>query len=358
MSKLYRFLCLAIIQLSLISTINAQDAVFSQYYASSLYLSPCFAGLEPSLNFGVNTRTQWKSIGSPYVTHQLSIIKPFYKYGLTDNNVGGIGLSVYQDQAGDFGYKTLGANLSGAYNLRTGENHTFTFGLQAGIIQKQISLKKLEWGSQFNEFKGFDATKDPDLIQTDGSLAGSKILLDLGAGLLYYFKAGRDRREKGISFWLGYSAYHINRPNESFVSGSVSKLPMLNKGIAGLEFTLGSRFNISPNALVVMQGQDAKEIKGLSNMQINTGMYITYLLIEPESDMLPKDIVLGGWYRLNDSFIASLGLVSNVYTIGFSYDLNQSGLKTVTQGKGAWEVSLKIQIPKKEKVKRYYTPRI
>ncbi len=226
------------------------------------------------------------------------------------------------------------------------------------MIQKQISLKKLEWGSQFNEFKGFDATKNPDLIQSDGSLTGSKILLDLGAGLLYYYKAGRDRREKGASFWLGYSAYHINRPNESFISGSTSKLPMLNKGLAGFEFTLGSRFNLSPNALIVMQGQDSKEVKGLGNMQVNAGMYITYLLIEPESDMLPKDIVLGGWYRLNDSFIASLGLVSNVYTIGFSYDLNQSGLKVITQGKGAWEVSLKVQIPKKEKVKRYYTPRI
>lgn len=358
MSKLYRFLWLVIVQLGLINAINAQDAVFSQYYSSSLYLSPCFAGLEPNLNIGVNTRTQWKSSGTPYVTHQLSVIKPFYKYGLTDKNVGGVGLSIYQDKAGDFGYQTLGANVSGAYNLRTGEHHSFTFGLQAGVIQKRINLPKLEWGSQFNEFKGFDPNKNPDLIQSDGSLAGQKLLLDLGAGLMYYYKAGRDRREKGMSIWLGYSAYHINRPNESFIAGNTSKLPMMSKGLVGFEFTLGSRFNFSPNALVVMQGQDTKDVKGISNMQINTGMYITYLLVEPESDMLPKDIILGGWYRLNDSFIASLGLVSNVYTIGFSYDLNQSSLKTVTRGQGAWEVSLKIQVPKKEKVKRYYTPRI
>ncbi len=344
--------------MGIVSVINAQDAVFSQYFASSLYLSPCFAGLEPHLSVGVNTRTQWKTIGAPYVTHQLSVIKPFYKYGLTDHNMGGVGFSVYQDKAGDFGYQTLGANVSGAYNLRAGENHTFTFGLQAGFIQKQITLAKLEWGSQFNEFKGFDPAKDPDLMQTDGSLAGRKLLLDLAAGLLYYYKAGRDRREKGMGLWFGYSAYHLNRPNESFISGSVSRLPMLHKGMAGFEFTLGSRFNLSPNALVVMQGQDAQDTKGLNNMQVNAGMYITYLLIESESDMLPKDIILGGWYRLNDSFIASVGLVSNVYTIGFSYDLNQSGLKVVTQGKGAWEVSLKIQVPKKEKVKRYYTPRI
>jgi type IX secretion system PorP/SprF family membrane protein len=360
MSKLFRFVTLFISQLALISSINAQDAVFSQYFSSGLYISPCFAGIEPNLNIGVNTRTQWKSVTAPYVTNQLSIIKPFYKYGLTDNNVGGVGLSIFQDKAGDFGYQVLGANLNGAYNLRAGENHTVTFGLQAGVIQKQINPDKLEWGSQFNNYKGFDSSFPPDPIQSSGNLSGSKIMLDLGAGLLYYYKAGRARREKGGSFWLGYSAFHINRPNESLVSGYTSKLPMNNKVIGGFEFTLGSRFNLSPNALVVMQGQDAKAIKGLNNMQINTGMYITYMLAEldDKSDMRPKDLILGGWYRLNDSFIASLGIASNIYTIGFSYDLNQSGLKVVTQGKGAWEVSLKIQVPKKEKVKRYYTPRI
>jgi type IX secretion system PorP/SprF family membrane protein len=349
---------LGIIQLGLINTINAQDAVFSQYYASSLYLSPCFAGLETNLSIGANTRTQWKTAGAPYVTNQVSLIKPFYKYGLTDNNVGGIGFSVYQDKAGDFGYQSLGANVSGAYNLRAGEHHTFTFGLQAGIIQRQINTDKLQWGSQFDKNKGSGFNPDLAGDPIQGSLSAKKIMLDLAAGLMYYYKAGRDRREKGMSLWLGYSAYHLNQPNESFISGSVSKLPLLNKGIAGFEFTLGSRFNLSPNALVVMQGKDVTQVKGLSNMQVNTGMYITYLLVEPESDMLPKDIILGGWYRLGDSYIASVGLVSNVYTLGFSYDLNQSGLKVITKGKGAWEVSLKIQIPKKEKVKRYYTPRI
>jgi type IX secretion system PorP/SprF family membrane protein len=358
MSKLFRYFCVIIIHLGLISSINAQDAVFSQYFASSLYLSPCFAGIEPNLSVGINTRTQWKSVSTPYVTNQISIIKPFYKYGLTDKNIGGAGLSVYQDKAGDFGFETIGANVSGAYNLNISEYSTVTFGLRAGIIQERINASKLQWGSQFNQYKGFDPTLAPDASQSDGTFSGSKTMLDLGAGLLYYYKAGRDRREKGMGLWLGYSGFHLNRPNESMISGYTSKMAVLNKGLAGFEFTIGSRFNLSPNVLVVTQGQDAKDIKGFSNMQVNTGMYITYMLVEPESDMLPKDLIIGGWYRLNDSFIASVGLLSNAYTIGFSYDLNQSGLKTVTKGKGAWEVSLKIQVPKKEKVKRYYTPRI
>jgi type IX secretion system PorP/SprF family membrane protein len=358
MNKLLRFFSLFIIQLGLINTIKAQDPVFSQYYSSSLYLSPCFAGTEPNLNVGVNSRTQWKSISSPYVTNQVSIIKPFYKYGLTDQNVGGVGFSVYQDKAGDFGYQTLGANANGAYNLRVREKSTFTFGMRVGIIQEQININKLEWGSQFNQYKGFDSNYPPDQIQSSNTLAGSKIMLDLGAGILYYYRAGRDRREKGFSFWAGYSGFHINRPNESFVSGYVSRMQMLNNTIAGFEFTVGSRVNLSPNVLIAAQGQNVNSVSGLGNKQVNAGMYLTYMLIEPESDLLPKDLIIGGWYRVGDSFIASVGLVSNTYSLGFSYDLNRSGLQTVTGGKGAWEVSLKIQVPKKEKVKRYYTPRI
>ena len=360
MNRLCRIFGLFVIQLGLINTINAQDAVFSQYFSSALYVSPCFAGIEPNLNVGVNTRTQWKSITAPYVTNQVSVIKPFYKYGLTNQNVGGIGLSVYQDKAGNFGYQTLGANVTGAYNLRAGENTTFTFGLQAGLIQKSINPDKLEWGSQFNSYKGFDSSFPADQLQSDGSLSGRKSMLDLGAGILYYYKVNRDRREKGSSYWIGYSAYHINQPNQSLVQGYVSRLPMTSKGMAGFEFTVGSRLNFSPNVLVVRQGGDITTTKGFSNLQINSGMYIRYMLAEldDKSDMRIKDIILGGWYRLGDSYIFSLGLASNIYTIGFSYDLNQSGLKVVTQGKGAWEVSLKIQVPKKDVVKRYYTPRI
>src|SRR5689334_702565 len=105
MNRLCRILGLMIFQLALITSINAQDAVFSQYYSSNLYLSPCFAGIEPNLNIGVNVRTQWRSVTAPYVTNQVSIIKPFYRYGLTTQNVGGVGLSIYQDKAGDFGYQ-------------------------------------------------------------------------------------------------------------------------------------------------------------------------------------------------------------------------------------------------------------
>jgi type IX secretion system PorP/SprF family membrane protein len=359
MNKLLRAFKVFIFLIGLAGTASAQDAVFSQYFASSLYLSPCFAGIDPHFTVGVNTRTQWKSIGTPYVTNQISMIKPFYRYGLTDHNVGGVGISVFQDKAGDTGFQTLGANVSGAYNIYAGEHHTITLGLQVGVMQKQLSLDKLRWGSQYNPGLGeYDGELLPDQIIQQGLLQERKMLIDVGAGIMYYFKAGRDRREKGMSFWLGYSAYHLNRPNESLIQGVKSNLPMMSKMLGGFEFTLGTRFNLSPNVLVAMQGRDVEATKGMTNMQINGGMYITYLLLDPTSDMKPKDLILGGWYRVNDSFIASVGIASNLYTIGFSYDLNQSSLKTATAGKGAWEVSLKIHIPKKEKVKRYYTPRI
>jgi len=360
MTKLLSLLFGLLVSLAFVFPANAQDAIFSQYYSSSLYLSPCFAGVVPNINVGVNTRTQWKSITAPYVTQQISLIKPFYKSGLTDHNWGGAGISIYQDKAGDFGYKSLGVNLSGAYNIKLSRTNTVTLGLMMGLIQKQIDFNQLEWGNQADLSKatGFNPGLPPDGIQSSNTLQEKKSLIDFGAGALYYFNKRRDKREKGLSFWTGYSAFHLNQPNESMVSGYKQKLQMLSKGLLGVEFTVGSRFNLSPNVLLARQGKELKDLAGLNNLQINTGLYITYMFIEQESDLIPKDIIIGGWYRFGDSYIAMVGFESNTYTIGFSYDLNQSQLKSYSNGKGAWEVSLKIEIPRKEKVKRYHSPRI
>src|SRR5690349_3942392 len=81
---------------------KAQDAHFSQFYAAGLYLNPAIAGTEPGLMAGMNYRNQWRSIVVPYVTSQLTVISPFYTgKGKKAVQVGGIGLSVYNDKSGD-----------------------------------------------------------------------------------------------------------------------------------------------------------------------------------------------------------------------------------------------------------------
>lgn len=332
----------------LIDSVVAQDATFSQYYSSYLYLNPAYAGSEPSLTAGLNSRTQWKSVTEPYQTNQLSLIMPFYRKIDKNNNFGGFGLSIYNDNAGSGKLSAVGANVNISYVLRATENSHFLFGIQGGFVQKKVDVSSLQWGSQHNPLTGFDPSASGGL-DPSVDVKERTMYPDLGAGILYYYKQNRDIREKGLSFYIGASSYHLNTPNESLVKSQVSRLPMLNKFHGGLDYSISTKINLSPNVLIAQQG---------NVYQINAGMYVNYGFGNPQSVVVPSDLILGAWYRAGDAYIFSIGLGCDTYTLGFSYDLNTSSLRRDTQGRGAYEISLRITKPRVVKVRRNYTPRI
>ncbi|WMJ75598.1 PorP/SprF family type IX secretion system membrane protein [Cytophagaceae bacterium ABcell3] len=341
------FLALGGILLSC-SVSMGQDAIFSQYYASSLYLNPALAGIEPSLTVGSNYRTQWRNVTDPYITSQVSLIKPIYT-DEGENHSGGIGISLYNDQSGLTHFQTNGINISGAWNIYLSEYkmQSLTLGIQAGVMQRRLSFSDLRWGSQYNPDgeNGFDPTLDPE---TSG-FASSSIFPDISAGLLYYYNAGRDYSVHNVSGYFGLSAYHLNRPNESLLEGEHRRLPTLYKMHGGIEWHLSERVNISPNFIVARQS---------NAMQYNGGLYLTFILSEGESVLAPSEIITGAWYRVFDSFIGALGFGNKYYTLAFSYDVNNTSLRHNSIGRGAYEISLRITRPRVGTTKRFYTPRI
>lgn len=346
-------LLLLILSFGLLKVAAGQDAHFSQYYASSLYLNPASAGAQPFLTFSSNYRTQWRSIVIPYVTSQISLIHPIYSNANGDErHVGGIGLSFYNDRAGDGNFKTIGLNINGAYNLHFNKRGTnfISFGVQGGMIQKNIDYTNLEWGEQFNPYIGFDATINPNVGVNSGT-----IFADIGAGFIWFinstnkYQTDEDNPRGKVGAFFGVSAYHLNQPNESFYKNVFSKLPILYKGHAGLEFHLSDKVDLAPNVLVMMQND---------RRLINGGMYLSYLFSQSAQVLAPSEVIFGTWYRLNDSFIFSMGMGNQNYTLGFSYDMNSSSLRYATQGRGAYEVSLTVHRVKEKKIKRYYSPRI
>ncbi|HEY8402750.1 MAG TPA: PorP/SprF family type IX secretion system membrane protein [Cytophagaceae bacterium] len=324
---------------------HGQDAHFSQYYSSGLYLNPAMAGADPNITFSSNYRTQWRSIVLPYVTSQLSMIYPIYNSN--EQHLGGVGASLFNDRAGDGNLKTTGFSINGAYNLPL-EKHRrqfISFGVQLGFIQKSIDYTNLHWGEQFNPFMGFDANgPNPSVGINTG-----RTYPDVSAGFFYFFNPQRDLSYSLISAYIGASAYHINKPNESLYNAWVSKLPVLYKGHAGLSVNVGKHIGISPNALFMMQ---------YDRMHVNSGLYVSYFTNNKSKNLTPDELTIGAWYRLGDSFIFSTGFGNDYYTLGFSYDLNTSSLRYNTMGRGAYEISMILHVLKKRKVKRYYTPRI
>lgn len=338
--------CIYLTLFSLIFKSVGQDAIFSQYYSSYLYLNPALAASEPTVSASINSRVQWKSVVTPYTTNQASLLVPFYRPTNKDVNMGGIGISVFQNKAGDIGLTTLGVNINAAYVIPLNEQNHILAGVQVGFMQKTIDFTSGQWGAQFDPLNGFNSS----LPSGEYNFVSSHMYPDISFGGVYYNNPRRDIRELGKSFYLGYSAYHFNRPNESVIADKNSALPVLNKIILGGEYSLNPIWNISPNALIAIQN---------ASLQINVGLNATYSFGAEGNGVVPTKLIAGAWYRVKDSYIATIGFGSSLYVVGISYDMNSSTLRKNSSGKGAgaYEISIKFNAPGKAQ-RIYQTPRI
>ena len=96
----------------------SQDAVFSQFYNSTLYLNPAMAGIEDDPIVTTTHRTQWNALLFPYTTTQFSLILPYHesKHAKPFGHKGGFGLSLYNDVAGqDKNFKNDPGNIYFGY---------------------------------------------------------------------------------------------------------------------------------------------------------------------------------------------------------------------------------------------------
>ena len=194
----------------------SQDAVFSQFFNSTLYLNPALAGIEDDMLFSFNHRTQWNALQFPYQTSQVSAIIPYHtsKHAKPFGHVGGLGLSAYTDVAGqNNSFRTTGVNGNFAYNLPIEAHHVnvVSFGLQIGFVQKRVNTEQLTWGSQYNPYIGFDAT----LPGEDVSELRNKTFMDIGSGVFWWYNPLPEENRFIMSANSGLSVSHMNHPNES-----------------------------------------------------------------------------------------------------------------------------------------------
>ena len=336
-----------IILMCVTSLLSAQDPQFAQYYNNPLYLNPAMAGLDDDIYFGLNYRSQWKSLDLPYEIVQFSAVHPLLERGSQFKHRGGVGLSIYRETAGESdNFKTMAATFTAAYNLylKSDASQMISVGLQAGIINKQIDFNNLRWGSQYNPFIGFDANITPSLDLANESRSFPVI----HAGAIYYFDPGRKNFRSNLSGYLGVAVSNINQPDESLIAddNAQSPLPRLFKVHAGLNIALNANFSIAPNILYMSQH---------SAQQINAGTYFTYQ-VNSRFPSKGAKIQLGAWYRFEDAFILSFGAVSKNLGVAVSYDFNNSTLRGFTGGQGALEASISYRISKGKGLRRFSTP--
>jgi type IX secretion system PorP/SprF family membrane protein len=263
-----------------------QDPMFTQYMHNPVSINPAYAGSRGTLNFVAMHRQQWVGIDGAPKTLTLSVNSPFLGYNV------GIGLSLIHDEIGPI--KQTGIYADYSYHLKVTTKTKLAFGLKGGMNMYDVNLLNL-----------IGAQNDDHL-----SLYGARKLFLPNFGVGSYLYSNR--------FYVGFS---IPKMLQNSLSDDENTLNYANKEERHLFLTGGVVLDIAENI----------KFKPSTTIRIVSGSPVS---AEVSAAILLHDrLWVGGMFRLGDSVGALVKFdLTDQLSLGYSYDLTQSGLKPFNQG--------------------------
>lgn len=316
----------------------AQDIHFSQFQQTPLIVNPALTGAFSGDQRAIlNYKSQWTSFGAPYKTFAFSFDSGLLKKKWKKSYLGA-GLSAYNDQAGDtkLGTMQVIAGLSAILTLNNNQN--ISAGISAGYVQRSMKGDSFEWGNQFAK-----GVYDPGQSSGEAATAFAPFgYADVSGGLNWNY--GKDAADIAsndeLKISAGLAAFHLNRPDQKFLTLKQEKLHIKLIGHVGAYIGIeNTNISLLPSLIYFRQG---------SAQEINAGMMIRYTITEESrfTGFIKECAVsIGGHYRLGDAVIPQIMVEYANYAIGISYDVNVSALKTVTNTRGGIEIALRYINP-------------
>jgi type IX secretion system PorP/SprF family membrane protein len=314
---------------------SAQDVHFSQFYMTPLLQNPAQTGAQNNIRAIMNYKNQWSSVADPYTTinfsYDMSLNKKKHVSGYS-----ALGLNLYSDKAGNAGMGTFQGSLFYAYHVNLSEKSTLGGGVYGAFGQRSVNFTDLQWGSQYDGMAY-------NVGLPSGELGGSESFsyLDFGGGV--HWKYSKNERymtgNDQVTFNAGIGVLHLNSPKYSFYD-SGEKLHM--KEVIYANALIGvsnTNFSVVPGFFFSKQGKANELFLGsLFRFQFKESSKITGFV-------KGSSISTGIYYRNRDAIVACLLYEFSQYSVGMSYDVNLSGLKTASSGKGGFEISLRFVSP-------------
>lgn len=320
---------LLFIWVGIVGVMQAQDPVFSQFYAAPLQINPAFAGITYAPRVTLNYRNQWGQIDGGYETYAASYEQAIPKLH------SGLGLMLLSDDAMNGVYKTTHISAVYGYGLEVNENFFMKFGVEAGMIGTSLDWDRLRFVDQLDpRYGGEDGAGNPIESEEQRPASLNNKVLDISAGLLVHTKV----------VYGGVSVQHLNSPDQNLLSlnnNLAAGLPIriTVQGGAEIEVKKGNNRNpgafISPNILFSRQA---------AFTQVNVGAYSGF-----------GKFFGGLWYRHAgqnpDAAIILAGFREGALRIGYSYDFTLSQLANANTG-GTHELSLTINFDDSKETQR------
>ena len=305
---------------------KAQDPSFSQFFSSPLNINPSLtANINADWRAIANFRDQWISPASPYATGTISYdAKMFQKKfpGMEEGNIFGLGGMLMYDKAMSGVVKSTYASLNMSYRVKLidGETkHRLGAGFGAIYGHRRIDFGGIDFEEQFTGY-GFNT----NLPTGESSLSSMKPYFSVSTGLLYSITSANS------NFDIGVSAFHVNKPKQTFLKDENQYLPMRKVIHANFETFLSESVVLSTNA--IYQSQETASY-------FSVGGALGYYLPSNEDFLLNA----GLWYWSKNAIIPYIGIAYKDYQFGLSYDVTISKLNQATEKPKTWELSLIVR---------------
>lgn len=302
--------------------IYSQDINFSQFYDLPLLRNPSLAGIfQGDIRVTSAFRNQWQSVTVPYRTFGLGFE---FKKPISENSDDFFtyGIQLSNDIAGDSRLsRTQVFPVFNYHKSLGGEKSSYlSAGAMAGPVMQRFDPSKLSFDDQY--VNGAYSTANP----TKQTFNSTKLTYwDAAAGLCFSSIAGENTR-----YYIGVGLFHFSNPKVAFQKQNdiiLNKKYVVN---AGFSAPVSDQNRIVMYADYFMQG---------GSRQAQGGLLVSHDLVQLDEDQ--KISISGGvFYRGKDAFMPVAKLDYYQYSIGMSYDVNTSKLKSASQYRGAYEVTL------------------
>lgn len=313
---------------------NAQDIHFSHFEYSPMSLNPALAGANSPMQGIINFRNQWSKVGVPYKTIGASFDGRFNENKRQKNGIIAGGINFFNDQAGSQRMSTNMVNLNLAYHLILSRESTLGIGIYGGFGQRAFSSDGSEWMSQYNGI-GYDAS----ISSGEEFNFPSFSYFDTGAGVVYAYNmsGGYLTQNNRKKLNIGFATYHLNKPYYSYINNTNERLAMRFNGFINADIGIENTRGILQPAIYYQRQNGHQEIM----IGTNYG-YIIHEGSRATGFTRPITFYLGMFYRFKDAAVARVMLEYDLFSLGFAYDVNISGLTPVTKTVGGFEFFLRF----------------
>ena len=322
--QLFPRLLFPIVLMSILTIVTrAQDIHFSQFFEAPLLRNPSLAGIFTG-DYRVQGvyRDQWNSFTNAYRTGSLNAE---YKMpvGKGDDFIT-TGVQLLFDKAGTVGLTSTHVLPALNYHKSLSNEKTMylSLGFMGGMIRKSIDMAKMTTNNQYNG-GGYDPTLPTGELLNIPNFT----TWDASVGMSFNTSFGEDQLNM---LFVGAAYHHLNRPKNSFYRDPDIELN------PKYVFSAGVKFNIDEYTYFTLQADHS--LQGSFNETIGGALYSYKLGGDPEN---PAYTIHGGVFlRWKDALVPVIKMDINSLSFAISYDVNVSQLKTASQARGGFELSV------------------